>query len=68
MALPELPPVPDVTEDDEVLRWDMQPGDCSLLTALRRPGEPSTTSARRARATRRGGAATTCVLRSDRER
>ena len=27
----ELPPVPDVTEEDEVLRWDMQPGDALLF-------------------------------------
>ena len=29
----ELPPVPEVTDDDEVLRWDMQPGDALLLPA-----------------------------------
>ena len=26
----ELPPVPEVTDDDEVLRWDMEPGDALL--------------------------------------
>ena len=46
----ELPPVPDVTEEDEVLRWDMQPGDALLFNSYAlhgAPGNPSTTSARR---------------------
>ena len=46
----ELPPVPEVTDDDEVLRWDMQPGDALLFNSYAlhgAPGNPSTTSARR---------------------
>ena len=46
----ELPPVPEVTEEDEVLRWDMAAGDALLFNSYAlhgAPGNPSTTSARR---------------------
>ena len=39
-----------MTDDDEVLRWDMQPGDALLFNSYAlhgAPGNPSTTSARR---------------------
>ena len=35
----QLPPVPDVTDDDEVLRWDMQPGDALLFNSSRLHGD-----------------------------